>query len=89
MLPRSILKARQRHQKAAEALMAATRKAYPVGCIVLLRMGRALVEAEVTGHANSWWYSPDEVHVVNVHTKKARRFGAGSEMYEAQILRNA
>lgn len=74
-----------KYQEAAEALMRVVKRAYPVGCVVAVTLGRARVIGEVTGHSNSWWYHPSTVVIRNLRTGKTRDFAADSDLYDPEI----
>ncbi|HEV7405207.1 MAG TPA: hypothetical protein VGO11_19845 [Chthoniobacteraceae bacterium] len=85
-IPAAIAAAYKKSRKATEALMAEVKRAYPLGCLVQVKLGRAKIEAEVIGHSDAWWYSPSEVRVRNRRTGTVRKFAATSERHEARVI---
>lgn len=74
------------HTAAAEALMLATQKAFPIGTIVRVTLGRNRIEGEVIGHSESWWYHPDYVRIRNTSSGKIRKFSATSLFDDAEVI---
>jgi len=69
-----VTKAKTDYKAAAEHLMAVIRAEYPIGDVVDVELGNAIVTVEITRHTDSWWHRPTEVTGVNIHTGKTRRF---------------
>lgn len=67
-------------QKAVEAanlaLLAAVKKAWPIGCGVRVRAGRGKSDIEVIGHGN-YLSRPGELRGINRKTQKSRWFHYG------------
>lgn len=63
------------HQLAAERLIEAVRKAYPVGSLVFIENGRHLaLKIRITGHSDNWWSDPGTIYGINIRTGKRRKF---------------
>lgn len=73
--------------KAAAALHLATRKALPLGCLVEVKLGVAIVRGRVIGYGPSWSIgSASDVRIQNIYTDKVRTFSAASEAYPWERL---
>jgi len=85
IIPASIVKARRAYQRAAEALSAATKRAYPVGAVVTVRLGRSTVTGVVLSAGSAyWWHEPDRVWIENIKTGKSRKFTASG--YATEVI---
>ena len=71
-----IFTAEERYDEAAKALAAATAKAFPVGTILHVTLGKARVRGEVIGAGSMWHYQPARVVIRNLDTGKQREFSA-------------
>lgn len=61
--------------KAAQlAMIAAVEKAYPVGTLLIAKLGGHQVEVEVTSHNQCYWCNPGEIWGTNLKTGKNRYF---------------
>lgn len=59
--------------EAGISLAIAVQKAWPVGCIVCVSVGRGKIYMEVIGHGNHW-SRPGELRGINPKTQKSRWF---------------
>lgn len=55
-------------------LLAAVRRAYPVGCRLRVKIGRSTTEVVVKGHISAWWSRPGYIQAANPQTGKTRTF---------------
>lgn len=78
-----ILLAKKHYKQAAEELIAATKEEFPMGLRLVIRLGNAIVDGEVTGYSDSWWNDPGTVYIKNLRTGKTRHF-AGPTLTEAR-----
>ena len=69
-----LLGAAAEYERAGKALVAATKKACPIGTRVLVTLGNARVEVEVEDAGGCWWMNPARVLARNVSTGKLRSF---------------
>jgi len=67
-------KARAEYEQAARNLIEAVKVEYPIGCVVLVIIGRSAFEAQIVGHSESWWCNPGDMWGKNIRTGKLRRF---------------
>lgn len=55
-------------------LLAAVRRAYPVGCRLRIQIGKSTTEVVVKGHISAWWSRPGYIQATNPRTGKTRTF---------------
>jgi hypothetical protein len=70
----NVKKALHEYQQAAEAVIAAVRKAYPIGSVVTVTIGRSTFEARISAHKGCWWSCPGDMYGRNLNTGKLRTF---------------
>lgn len=75
---RRLAAAKQRVKDAQAELRTLTKELLPVGTLVTVELGRALVEGEVIDHT----YEPDGVKIRNLSTSKDRKFNAAYHQWE-------
>lgn len=76
-----IKKAKKRYRKACEELTRVVAEAYPVGARLTVKLGKYVIDVEVTDHAPCWWSNPDEpdrIAGTNLKTGKKRYFYPGN-----------
>lgn len=84
---RSIAMAQRQIQAWSEALVQATRTAYPEGARVQVVLGGATVVGQVVRSGGSPWFRPSDVVIVNERTGKKRRFSAAHpDIYKPVVL---
>lgn len=64
-----------RMKAATEDFIYAVKAHFPVGSVVDIKIGKAVVAIEITGHNDLWWSDPGRIRGVNVNTGKQREFG--------------
>lgn len=62
------------HKQSGLAVIKAVEKAYPVGSILNVTIGRSTFPVRVGNHSKFWWSSPGEMVGTNLNTGKTRRF---------------
>lgn len=55
-------------------LLAAVRRAYPIGCRLRIQIGRSTTDVVVKGHISAWWSRPGYIQATNPRTGKTRTF---------------
>ena len=82
----SLIEPQANFERAAEALIVATKKAFPIGALVSVTLGKTRVQGTVVSSGGSWWYDPDRVVISNVATGKHRKFAAASRFTDACVI---
>lgn len=60
-------------QFAAQALVDATQKVFPVGTTIAATMGRHRITGKVISSGGTWYHDPGTITVENLQTKRERR----------------
>lgn len=85
-LENELQKAAREYQRAAEHLVEATARAFPIGSSVAVTIGRARIIGRVTSAGGFWWADPAKVTIRNAATGRLRQFSATHKGHEAEII---
>lgn len=63
------------HKQAAISIIEAVKKEFPKGTIIDVSIhGARIIRAEVISHSSAWWHDPGVITILNLKSRKQRRF---------------
>lgn len=60
------------YKAAAQAVVRAVERAYPINSVQRVKVGRSIIDGEVVQHMDCWWSRPGEFIIRNIKTDKTR-----------------
>lgn len=75
------------YRQSAERLIEATEALLPVGSLIEIKMGNAVIDGEVVSSGTgSWWYHPDQFSFRNLKTGKFRHSTARYALESCELV---